>query len=825
MTFVCSLTMICGFSSNINRLYFFDNGELEEKGLIMKISYNWLKDYLDVSIDPHQLADRLSLIGLEVEEVIERHADFPQVVIGRVLAVDQHPNADRLKVCKVNIGEEELTIICGAPNVATGQTVPVAKVGASLPSGLKIQKSKIRGVNSNGMICSEAELSLADKSDGIWILPDNLPLGAPLDKALNMQTDYIFDISVTPNRPDCLSHIGIAREVGAILGKPLSKPSTEIVEIAEKALDKLEIIIETPVGCPRYSARLIRNVKIGASPSWLVQRLEAVGMRSINNVVDITNYVLMETGHPLHAFDFDLIQGGKIIVRESREGEKFVTLDDKERILKEGTVLICDTEQPVALGGIMGGLNSEVSSSTVNVLLESAYFKPESIQISSRHLNLSTEASQRFERGTDPNGNIYALERATQLIAKLCDGEVYQGIVDAYPSKIEPKHVTLNEVQINNLLGTDLSSQEMTDILQSIGFIVQDKKIVVPTFRPDITRVADLAEEVARLYGLENIPARDIIKIDYNVPINKLDLFVDQLKEVLTGMGIQEVITNSMINTESWQKMTGKRIYPIFNPISKDMDGLRNSLLPSLVQVIQYNRNRKISDLRIFEINHVFIAKNDLHVQPEEDLQLAIVIIGKREGNLWFSSRQVNDFFDIKGLFEALAFKISLDNWQFISYSDFVLEGAGLGLKIGEEVGGFIGRINKKILDNFEIDEDVFVAQLSVTELFKNLKTKKKYQPIPRYPSVERDLAFIIDDDLKAQEIIDLSYRTGGNLLSNIEIFDIFRGTQIPEGKKSLAFHYTFQATDRTLTEEEVNRLMEKIIASVKNSYQAKLRE
>ncbi|UCF64177.1 MAG: phenylalanine--tRNA ligase subunit beta, partial [bacterium] len=343
----------------------------------MKISYNWLKDYLDLSVDPHHLADRLSLIGLEVEEVIERKFDFPQVVVGQILGVDPHPNADKLSLCRVTTGDEELSIICGATNVASGQVVAVAKIGATLPQGLKIHKTKIRNVESEGMICSQAELGLEEHSEGIWILPENLPLGVPLDKALQLETDYIFDIAVTPNRPDCLSHLGIAREVGALVNQHIKKPEIKLQEIKQAASEQIKIVIETPAGCPRYSARLIRNVKIGESPSWLVRRLEAVGLRPINNVVDITNYVLMETGHPLHAFDYELIQGEKIIVREAQKNEKFTTLDDKERILKKGTVLICDAQEPVAIGGIMGGLNSEVSTQTQHVLLESAYFNPQ----------------------------------------------------------------------------------------------------------------------------------------------------------------------------------------------------------------------------------------------------------------------------------------------------------------------------------------------------------------------------------------------------------------------------------------------------------------
>lgn len=791
----------------------------------MKISYNWLKDYLDLSVDPHHLADRLSLIGLEVEEVIERKFDFPQVVVGQILGVDPHPNADKLSLCRVTTGDEELSIICGAPNVASGQVVAVAKIGATLPQGLKIHKTKIRNVESEGMICSQAELGLEEHSEGIWILPENLPLGVPLDKALQLETDYIFDIAVTPNRPDCLSHLGIAREVGALVNQHIKKPEIKLHEIKQAASEQIKIEIETPAGCPRYSARLIRNVKIGESPSWLVRRLEAVGLRPINNVVDITNYVLMETGHPLHAFDYELIQGEKIIVREAQKNEKFTTLDDKERILNKGTVLICDAQEPVAIGGIMGGLNSEVSTQTQHVLLESAYFNPESIQMSARYLGLSTEASQRFERGADPNGNIFALDRAAQLISQLAGGEVYRGIVDAYPKKIVSRTIPLQVEQINNLLGTVLEKNEMCEILERIDLKVDGEAVVIPTFRPDLHGVADLAEEIARHYGLDNIQPRAEFLIDYNVQVNFLEVFIDTLKNTLVGLGYQEIITSSMVNSGMWEKITEQSLHPILNPISKDLDGLRNHLIPSLVQVVQYNRNRKIQDLKLFEINRIFLPSPDKNIQPPEELHLAIAISGKREGSSWTSTQKEVDFFDIKGLIELICHKISLDNWQFISYSDSVVDENGLAVSVKKEIMGKLGRLRPRIQEFFEIEGDVFVAELNVRKLFEYRKVDRKYQPIHRFPAVSRDLAFIVQEELHSQDLVDLISKTGGSLLTDIEIFDVYRGKQVQENKKSIALRLNFQSPKRTLTEEEVNSVMENIISKVGKTFQAKLRD
>lgn len=791
----------------------------------MRISYNWLKDYLDLTIDPYQLADKLSLNGLEVEEITEHRLDFPKVVIGKVLSVEQHPNADKLKVCAVDVGEEKLSIICGAPNVAMGQVVAVAKEGATLPNGMKIKKTKIRGELSRGMICSKQELALEDKSEGIWVLEDNLTTGIALKEALRFETDHIFDIAVTPNRPDCLSHIGVAREVGAIVKQKLAKPAVLVHEMETAAKTEVEVKIECPETCPRYAARLMRNIKVGDSPSWLVRRLEAIGMRSINNVVDVTNYVMMETGQPLHAFDFDLLRNQKIIVRESKKNEKFVTLDEKEHTLEQGTVLICDGERPVAIGGIMGGLNSEVSQETVHVLLESAHFKAESIQKSARYLGLSTEASQRFERGVDPNGVAYAADRAAQLIVDLCGGELYKGIVDIYPRVIEPKEIPLDCDKINNLLGTDLSEDQMVELLESIDLQKNNGYILAPTFRPDLERLADLAEEVARLYGLDNIPAKAKMELPYNINRNELDYFVDDLKNTLTGMGLQEVVTGSMIKSEAWEEMTGQKIYPLLNPISADMSGMRNSLVPSLAQVIQHNINRNMKNLRLFEINRIYLPTLNLSEPPMEDIRLAIAICGKRENELWYASGQNTDFYDIKGIFESLFSKIFLDNWRFISYSNFVIQNEGLGVVLRNQTNSFLGVLNEKIRNYFEIDQEVFVGEISVRDLFENRAVGKKYDPIPRFPAVQRDLALIVDEEIEAGSLVSTITKKGGKLLKNVEIFDIYRGKQISPDKKSVALRLTFQSGEKTLTEETVNNIAEKIIQSVSKTHNAKLRE
>jgi phenylalanyl-tRNA synthetase beta chain len=466
-----------------------------------------------------------------------------------------------------------------------------------------------------------------------------------------------------------------------------------------------------------------------------------------------------------------------------------------------------------------------VNINTTNVLLESAYFNPERIQISSRYLGLSTEASQRFERGADPNGNIYALNRTAQLINELCGGEILAGVVDNYPRPIQPRQIPLQQDQINNLLGTDLTVTEMSEILESIDLSLENNRVTIPTFRPDLQGVADLAEEIARIYGLENIAPRQLITIDYQVGMNEFDVFVNQIKEMLAGHGLQEVITSSMVNSQLWEELTEQKIYPILNPISKDLDGMRNSLLPSLAQVIEYNRNRKYSNLKLFEINRIYLPPRDLHQQPQEELHLAIALTGKRDGNLWYSSGELVDFYDIKGLAQLISDKISLDNCQFISYSDSVIQEDGLALVQGNDQLGILGRLSAKISARFEFDSPVYIAEFQLQRMFEHRKIDKKYQPIPRFPAVERDVALIVDENLAATKLVEVIKREGGSWLTKVEIFDVYQGKQIPAAKKSLAFHLNFQSLERTLTEQDINELMKKIIEAVSHSFQAKLRE
>lgn len=791
----------------------------------MKVSVNWLKDFVDINLTPEQLSEKLSLAGLEVEEILIRGLDVDKVVVGEVLESEKHPNADKLKVCKVNVGEEILQIVCGAPNVAKGQKVPVALVGAELPIGLKIKKARLRGVESVGMICAQDELGVSDDHSGIWVLPDDAPIGVPLKEYLKDQKDIVFDLSITPNRPDCMSHLGVSREIAALTQKELRYPKIKVTESGKDIGELAKITIHTSEGCPRYAARVIKNIKIGPSPSWLKNRLEAVGIRSINNVVDVTNYVLMELGHPLHAFDYDKLANHEIQVRLSQEGEKFVTLDGKEHTLPENVVLICDAEKPVAIGGIMGGENSEVTAETTSVLLESAYFNPTFINKAAKKLNISTDASQRFERGADPNGVIEALNRATQLIQELAGGEVAKGIIDIYPTPIKEKRVPLRLDYINKLIGVEFTEPQVKELLEPLGIKVNNGECVVPTYRPDIERPADIAEEVSRLYGFDKIPARDITEIPYGLKENEQDEFIDEVKMYFAHRGFYEIITNTMVKKEQHERIIGEEALPILNPISQDFSAVRRYLVPSMLEVIRNNIRRQNYNLRLFEVNRIFHPLKNKETLPEEELHLCIGITGKRYPIHWSYPEENVDLFDMKGIIESFFKEISLDNFEFISYDNFVSNGENLAIRLNDEIIGFVADVKSEILSQLDIEQRVYVAELDLLKVYKARRKEKKYKAISRFPKMERDVAFVVDKSQSSKEIVDFIWENGGQYLVDVIIFDRYEGKKLEEGKQSLAFRMVFQSNERTLTDDEVNKKFQEIIKKVEKKFHARLRQ
>jgi len=794
----------------------------------MKITYIWLKEYIDFPHSPQELGEALTESGFEVEEVIETIKPFSGVAAGRVEQVEKHPDADKLSVCKVTDGTETFQVICGAPNVKAGQIVPFAKTGAMLPNGFKIKKAKIRGVESFGMICSKEELGLEKSSDGIWAVEDDVKIGEDFYKYLETQQDFIFDLSITPNRPDCLSLIGFAREVGAIAGGSIKLPEASIKENKSSNVDSIiKIKIDDPEGCPRYAGRVIKGITIAPSPLWMQERLEAVGIRPINNIVDITNYVLMEYGHPLHAFDLSQIEGNEIIVRSSRPKEKFTTLDDKERTLPENTVMICDSKNPVAVGGIMGGLNSEVTDSTTDILLESAYFKPERIALSSRKLGLSTEASQRFERGADPNGVIAAINRASALMQELAGGTVCEGICDVYPKEIKPHRIHLDHNKINRLLGTSFSLQEIKKKLASIQLAFDGSDVVIPTFRPDLKINVDLAEEMARLVNYSNLPVNTVTEILFEQEQPYLEYRNSFIRKTMLELGIQEAFSSSMLKESEAAPFTEEEFIRIMNPISDDLTVMRPSLLPGLLKSVNYNLNRNIPDVQLFELGRVFKNfKGDK--LPEQPYSLAAVICGQRSVPDWSNSSSEIDFYDIKGYLENFISKISLDNSKFILYdkSSWFSDQETIALAAGgNEEAGLCGKVDPQICRLFGIETPVYAFELNIDILSRYFNNERTYKPVPRYPYSERDMALVFDESVLSGDVLKYIEKTAGKLLSDVFVFDIFRGGSLPDAKKSLAVKMRFQSHERTLSDKEVDKLFHKIIDKTCKEFNASLRK
>ncbi|MBN2426091.1 MAG: phenylalanine--tRNA ligase subunit beta [Calditrichaceae bacterium] len=793
----------------------------------MKATYQWLKEYADIPDSAEKLADKLTDIGFEVEEIRPLIKEFSGVVVAKVESVEKHPDADKLSICEVNNGKQVFQVICGAPNVKKDQFVPFAQVGATLPNGFAIKKAKIRGVDSFGMICSKEELGVEEKSDGIWELESRYQLGDDFSKILMKNNDYLYDFFITPNRPDCLSIVGIGREIAAIYDKPLRYPSFDVEE--DKSLrieDFIRIEIEDKEGCPRYAGRVIKDVKIGPSPEWMQKKLEAVGMRSINNIVDITNFALMELGHPLHAFDLRNLTGNRIIVRKSAKNEKFITLDEKERILPENTVMICDSERSVAIGGIMGGLNSEVKEDTVDIFLESAYFKPERIRVSSKELGLKTEASQRFERGTDPNGVLKALNRAASLMASLAGGTVVSGICDVYPAEITPDKIPLDCTYVNKILGSDLSEKVIRQKLSGLELDVRKDEIIVPTFRVDLKTEIDLVEEVARLINYSNLPSKRVTNIPYEIEQRPLEKQINLVRQTMINLGLQEALTTSMIRKEEAQFFSDKEPVSILNPVSDDMSVMRNSLFPGLLHAVSYNRNRHNKNLRFFEIGRVFDQIKGQDNLPDQPYKAAVVICGKRYSEGWNTSAEPVDFYDIKGFLESFLDKLFLDNSDIILYdtSSYFDNNLSMNLIVSQQITGACGRFSDKIIKFFDIDEEVYGFEINLDALFRHLDLSRQYTPIPKFPFVERDLAFVLEDSITAKSVADCIRKRGGELLKNLQIFDVFRGGKLGNDKKSLAIRMRFQSAERTLTDKEVDGIFNRIIVKVNKEFNASLR-
>ncbi len=796
----------------------------------MLVSLKWLNDYIDLSdVSVEEVNDKLTSSGLEVEEVIDLRKKYENIVVGYVEKSEKHPDADKLSVCKVNDGQNIYDVVCGAPNVAAGQKVAFAKVGSVIPGGgFKIKKAKIRGAVSEGMICAGDELEINDDHTGIMVLDESLTPGTEIAKVFGLD-DVIFDIAITPNRPDALSHIGIARDLAALFDRELKTPQFELKESETEAVDAASIEIENSDACPRYSARIVKNVKVKESPEWLKEKLKAVGLRPINNIVDITNFVLYEIGQPLHAFDLDYLAGNKIIVKNAKDGEKFVTLDSKERELNSNNLMICDAEKPVAVAGVMGGENSEVTEQTKDVLIESAYFDASSIRKTAKQLGLQTDASYRFERGTNPDITIWAAERAASLMAELADGEILKGTIDVYPKPIQRKVVKLRYERINKILGYEVAPETVRFIMKKLDFVlaIEEKDymmVEVPLFRPDIEREIDLIEEVARIYGYDKIP--EVSKV--NVTLQRK---VDQTKgkekarEIFVALGYNEIITNSLLN-DKLAAMFGKPI-KLMNPQSSEMTHPRPSLLPGMLQTISRNIKVKEENLKLYEIGHIFNLKNN-EIKSFEDFEenesLLFAISGYKSEKEWFTNPVKFDVFDLKGDLELFAEKMFPGGNIRYEYknSEFGFYDYGIVLKVNNIVIGQGGKLKDNILKEFDIKQEVFTFETNLSNLFES--KKRSFKPLLKYPKVYRDMAFVIDKDIDSLEIVNAIKKGSGKLLKKIKIFDIFENKSLGENKKSVAFKLEYYDEGRTLTEEEVDTDFWKVIEKIKKQFSAELR-
>ncbi len=799
----------------------------------MKLSLNWLKELVDLSdVSTSEIVHQLTMSGLEVEEVIDQNSLYKNFIVGFVKEKKKHPNADKLSLCTVSTGENDYQVICGAPNVEAGQKVVFAQIGAVVPKGnFKISKAKIRGIESNGMICSGAELQISDNHDGIMVLENGVKEGTPVSEALHLN-DVIFEIAITPNRPDALSHIGVARDLAAIFKSKVKLPEIDFEETDEKASDAAVIEVIDAENCPRYSSRIVKGVTIQESPDWLKRRLKNIGLRPINNIVDVSNYVMYETGQPLHAFDLENLSGHKIIVRSTEKETAFTTLDSKTRKLPAGTLMICDGEKPVAVAGVMGGENSEVTSATRNILIESAYFNPSSVRYASKVLGLSTDASYRFERGTDPNGTVFAAERAAQLITQLAGGEILKGALDIYPDKIEPKEIRLRFERVDKILGYRIEKDVIADIMVKLGMRIlvetnEELHISVPSFRPDIEREIDLIEEIARIHGYDNIPTVAKISITLGEKKDESD-FTAKVKETAVELGFYEMINNPL-QSERTASLTGNPI-KILNPQSSDMAYLRTSLLTGALQTVSANINVGEKDLQLFEVGNIFQLKTEKEITAFEDFNenesLIFAITGKSRKKSWNSQEETEDLYDLKGFIKSFISKFSLDNVLDYSYNHernpfynaaFTLNGEN------SEIGSG-GSVDTELLKLFDIEQEVYCFEINLDKLSKLPAAYRQYEELLRFPKVLRDFAFIFDKSVTYKQVSDFILEQSSGLLKSVNLFDLFESDSLGENKKSMAFTLEFFDRERTLTDEEVEKEFLHLISSVTDKFNAKLR-
>ena len=789
----------------------------------MLVSYNWLKQYTNVEDNANALAEKITRGGIEVEGVEYLAEEISNVVVGYVVSKEKHPDAEKLNVCQVNVGEEEnLQIVCGAPNVDAGQCVIVAKVGAKLP-GIKIKKAKLRGVESQGMICSLAELGLSKSvvpknyQEGIYVFETEQELGSDVVKVLGLN-DYILDLSITPNRADALSMRGLTYELGALYNNKVDFNDVEKEENYEAT--SLQVSIESD-SCRNYVGQIVKNVEVKSSPLWLQTRLMNSGIRPINNIVDITNYVLLEFGQPMHAFDKDLV-GDRIVVRDAKEGEVLETLDGEERKLQTTDLVITDGTRAIALGGVMGGKNTEVSEETKNIILESAYFNPTSVRRTSATHGLRSDSSARFEKGIDPNMQKAALARAVELILELCPNAVVESSVGVV-NKEEEKVVEITTSYINNYLGITLSTEEIAAILEGLSFTVEvsgeNLVVKVPTRRPDISIKQDLVEEVIRIYGYDNL-ASTLPKFSKTTKggLTYSQRMVRDLRAVYASLGFNDTINYSLVSEEEATEYTLEDHHKVrlLMPMTETHSTLRQSLVPGLLNTVQYNVARKQKDLKLLEIGRVFFGSGDDNIQPKETLYLSAALTGEERATKWLKESSSLDFFAAKGYLEVVFERLGLD--EKVTYRKSTLEGMHPGrfaeVYLGEKRIGFIGEVHPRVADKLGLNT-TYVFEINLDEVISESKVKPKYEEVTKYPEITRDIAMLVDVKDEYQNIYNVIESVNSKLITKVELFDLYVGAELLVGKKSLALTITYSDKQKTLTDEEVTAVHDKVLSAL----------
>lgn len=799
----------------------------------MLISLNWLKQYIDLDgIGINEMENALTMIGQEVEKIEVLGENLENVVTAQIIEKEMHPDSDHLTICKVDNGKEILQIVCGAPNHKAGDKVVLAQVGAKLAPDFVIKKGKIRGVESNGMLCSEEELNIGKDSDGIMILPEDTPVGVPMKEYLGIN-DTVFELEITPNRPDCLSHIGIARELGAYYSKEVKYPSFAInSESSEKTADNISVEIEDSNLAKRYVARIIKNVTVKESPKWLKERVESIGIRSINNIVDASNFIMMELNQPNHTFDLDKIEGGKIVVRAGHENEKLVTLDEQERELNSDDIVISDGVKAVALGGVMGGQNSEITENTKNILLEVANFNSQNVRKTSRRLTLFSESSYRFERRVDEENAINVINRLANIIQEVAGGEILEEAVDNYPVPYKKKTATLNFERLNRFVGKNIPRETVIGILTRLEIEVVDNgetlTLTAPTYRDDLENEQDYFEEVIRMYGFDNI--KNILpKLDISEkPVIDTTKLSTQVKLIAANAGLKEVINYSFVPKDTMEKIKytsveRENLIDLLRPITEDFVTLRPTLLYSLLKNAKENMNRNATNIRFFEVSRTFVKAEEL---AKEEVKLGIILAGENNKTLWNPKPVPYDFYDLKGIVEEIFTQLKFNNYMIKrSEQSQYHPGRSVDVFVGRELIGSFGEIHPDVLENFDLGKtSVLVGEFNIDLIQKYIGKKIKYQGIVKYPAVPRDFAFVMREDILVGDVLKTIQKVDKKI-EKVELFDIYQGAGVLPGMKSVAISVILRDKNKTLEEKEIVDISNKIVAKVEKDYGAVLRK